>query len=277
MPTAEEAAAANAAYRAANNLPADAANAAILASTQGQIYQQQYQQQQALQDAYREQMKHDIAFSQPRNDLDFQHSAAYDAIVAQYNQQRHYSVGSGGLTYQPTGGVPYARIENPRNAAQIAYNVAIEGGNLNPGVQQRSIAEGFNPTPYVNRPVLKEVATRQDIAQYDRVGNPLNSRAAYEQSMRNAQNMYGRAGYTGPETLGDVSTQRAINLINQFRQPLAMTGLLRRIKCFSLRVMRVITGWNFHEGDMLISGNDVLGWDCQRYSFRNFRYRCRKQ
>jgi hypothetical protein len=225
MTSAEEAAAANAAYRAANNLPADAQNAAILASQQGQAYLAQQQQIAAQQDAANEAAKHAAAFSQPRNDLGNQPSAAYEAIIAQYNAQKQYSVGSGGRTYQPTGGPQPFRFEDPVNAAQIAYNVALGGGNIGKELISKSQEAGFDPTPYVNRPVQAEVATRQDIAQYDRYGNPLNSMAAYEASMRTAMNPYGRAGFTTPDTLGDLSTQRVARAVEQFRQPLAIAGI----------------------------------------------------
>lgn len=52
-------------------------------------------------DAQMEYAKHEAAFSQPRNDLVFAHSANYDAIVAQYQQQHYNTVSSGG-TYQQT-------------------------------------------------------------------------------------------------------------------------------------------------------------------------------
>jgi hypothetical protein len=207
MPTAEEANAINAAW--------NAAQAAGIPYTPPKS---------AAQDAADEYAKHQAAFSQPRNDLDFAHSSNYDAIVAQYNAQKYYSVGSSGLTYQPTGGPKIPTIENPQNAAQIAYNVAVGGGNLGREVIEKSQAWGFDPTPYVNRPVQQQVATRQDIPQYDRVGNPLNSMAAQEQAYRNALNPYGRAGYTNPDTLGDINTQRMMEAAERVRPALAGLG-----------------------------------------------------
>lgn len=52
------------------------------------------------QDAANEAAKQQAAFSQPRNDTSGQNSAEYNAIVAQYNQQKSYSIGSGGRTYR---------------------------------------------------------------------------------------------------------------------------------------------------------------------------------
>jgi len=227
MPTAEEAAAANAAWRLAAGLPADTQNTAILSSAAGQAYQANQAYLAAQRDAYNEAVKQAVAFSQPRNDLAGAHSAEYDRIVAEYNARKHYSVGSGGLTYQPTGGPQAFRFENPTSAAQIAYNVALEGGNLGKDIETKSIEgpDHFDPRPYVNRPVLPERATREDIAQYDKYGNPLNSMAAQEQALRNAQNPYGRAGYTDPKSLGDITTQRVLRAVEQFRQPLGMAGV----------------------------------------------------
>ena len=127
MPTAEEAAAANAAYRAANGYPVDPNNTRILSTPEGQAYLQNQQRKAAADDAYLDQQKHDRAFSQPRNDNDVPRSAAFLAINAEYAASRNRVTTSGGSVYQ--GAVsnnvnPYA--EN--TAAGIAWDVAKTGG-----------------------------------------------------------------------------------------------------------------------------------------------------
>ena len=101
MPTAEEAAAANALYRAMNGLPADSVNTQIMSTPAGQSYQAQIN----AADAAAEQAKHDVAFSQPRNDLAVTQSAAFNAINSAYQQQRSMSIGSGGQMSQTPGAI----------------------------------------------------------------------------------------------------------------------------------------------------------------------------
>ena len=119
MPTAEEAAAANALYRAMSGLPADTVNTQITSTPQGQAYQAQIN----AADAAAEQAKHDVAFSQPRNDLAVTQSAAFNAINSAYQQQKSMSIGSSGQMSQTPG----AQAEFSRQPGYVV-NTGIDTG-----------------------------------------------------------------------------------------------------------------------------------------------------
>ena len=133
---AANAANANAQYRAANGLPADQTNTTILNNPQSQQYL-------AQQDAARDAAKQAAAFSQPRNDLGGQQSAAFIAINNQYAQQQQNSIGSGGAYRQPTAAPAAANPYNPNSAAGIAYDVGLSGGNASPSVKAIAAQEGY--------------------------------------------------------------------------------------------------------------------------------------
>ena len=140
MPTAEEAAAANALYRAMNGLPADTVNTQIASTPQGQAYQAQIN----AADAAAEQAKHDVAFSQPRNDLQVPQSAAFNAINSAYQLQQQNSIGSGGAYQQPTAAPVAVNPYNPNSAAGIAWDVTRHGGYVTPSFASVARSEGYS-------------------------------------------------------------------------------------------------------------------------------------
>jgi hypothetical protein len=172
MPTAEEAAAANAAYRAANGYPVDPNNTRILSTPTGQAYLQQQQQQAAQQDAYLDQQKHERLFHGPAEPAP---SAAFLAINAQYASSRNQVVSSGGSVYQG----PVSNNINPYptdTAAGIAWEVSKTGGatdtRLNRIAEQQVLATGGDPgfiryasDIYVERPAYQREVLTSKIGQ----------------------------------------------------------------------------------------------------------------
>ena len=173
MPTAEEAAAANAAYRAANGYPVDPMNTAILSTPTGQAYLQNQQMQAANNDAWLDQQKHNAAFHGPAEPGP---SAAFLAINAQYQQQRGNIVGSS-PTYQQSGYTPtQPNPYNPDTAAGIAWEVAKTGGatdsRLNAIAERQVLASGGDPgfiryasDIYVERPAYQQEILTSKLGQ----------------------------------------------------------------------------------------------------------------
>jgi hypothetical protein len=93
----------------------------------------------AQQDAAREQQIEAIAYSQPRNDQTSA-SPAFLANQQLYNSQHYATVGSSGTVYNPQyqTGTP---IQNPTNAGQIAYNVALSGGTIGSSLASKASPE----------------------------------------------------------------------------------------------------------------------------------------
>jgi hypothetical protein len=142
MPTAEEAAAQNLAYRQANNLPTDAASMGVSSTLVSNA-----QSLLAQQDAIREEALRVEAFSQPRTDYQTP-SAAFLAINAQYQQQHGNTVSSGGTYqqsgYQPTPANPY----DPNTAAGIAWDINRGGGTVGANLSAKASSQGYTPTYY---------------------------------------------------------------------------------------------------------------------------------
>jgi len=203
MPTAEEAAAANAAYRAANGLPPDATNTAILTSAQGQAYLQQQAQLAAQQDASNEAAKQQIAFSQPRDDNNVPRSAAFNAINAEYQQQRNSVVGSS-PTYQqgsfqatvPTGGVATGR----------AGEYAAAWTPLTPSKYSQELANQPAISTVPVHDISSNAPTRQEL---------LFGYSDYEQQAINEAPL--RPGFTEAANLGDTRTQMAVQGVSILR------------------------------------------------------------
>ena len=95
----------------------------VYESPQAQAINQYNTNQSQQQDAANDFAKQQIAYSQPRNDLAFAHSAEYDRITGQYNQIQGAKAGIYDPNYQ------YDTPDyNPNSAAGIAAMLASQIG-----------------------------------------------------------------------------------------------------------------------------------------------------
>lgn len=123
----------------------------------------------ASEDAFREEMKRQIAFSQNRDDTLVAQSPEFQRIQQQYATQRYGVISSGGSRWtQP--GVTYVpeNIRFAPSAAGISAEVYLRGGQgaVDVGVAQRAIAQGM-PAEYINLAGVNELGQRVNVNAMD--------------------------------------------------------------------------------------------------------------
>lgn len=218
MPTAEEAAQQNAAYRAANNLPADSLNTQILSSQAGQ----QYLSQLAAQDAANEEAKRVVAFSQPRVDVQTQ-SAAFQAINAEYAQQQGNTIGSGGITRQSTSAPSATNPYDPNTAAGIAWDINKGGGTVGANLSAKASSEGYNTTYY--QPVDQSTVPTRDLSYAASIGVLIPEKSVYYPTDQHGQ--------VKTQIFGDTYLNPASGEMTTFTPVYDQTGKVRNIQNIS--------------------------------------------
>jgi len=152
-----------AAVAAAANLQWRATNAPDTLTASERSMMQSYNTQQ---DAIRESLKQQQAFSQPRNDIaSAGQSQAYQDLIQQYSTQRYgvVSTGPGGTSKWVQPDVYYVpeNTQFSMDAAGIAAKVYLQGGRgaINPGVAEMALRQGM-PAQYINLPAVNELGQR---------------------------------------------------------------------------------------------------------------------
>jgi len=186
---AAQAAAANAAYRAANNLPPDPTNTAILARAASIQYLNQ-------QDAANEAAMHAAAFAQPRSDV---RVAPQEALEA-YARQQQNTIGSGGA-YRQGSFQPTVETGGPITGRAALQN---QGAPLQPS----SFYTPLQPERTVTEPIRdlsSNAPTRAEYLGY----NQYDIQALAEAPLR--------PGFTPLSTLGDSRTALAVRGVDILR------------------------------------------------------------